>query len=533
MYQVFYDGYCIYDPRIPERIIFDAQLELELNKTGTFTFTIYPTHPYFDDGELGDFYAMQSVVEVIQNGETVFRGRVLNVESGFYNEKHVTCEGELAILLDSIIEPHGTDESPYTATVREYLSMLITKHNELMEDGDWKHFALGNISSDLKDVSLEIAESEYRSPFELITEHVIETLGGYIWLRREGNVNYIDYLTRPDIPSNQPIEFGRNLLDLKKTIKGEEIVTCLLPLGGKGEGEAVTIESVNGGSPYLISENAETLGRIFKVVKFDDIDNPADLKAEAEAYLKKHEGYIASVELTAADLAGIEGVDPFRLGQKIQVIDNKHGLDDLESEGGGFLVEKLSLPILTPTNNRLTVGATFSTFTEKANAANSSQSKLAKKAENVVTTNTLNNAMKDVVKTDVLEGYYTKEEAVELLGQIYPVGAIYLSVVDTSPAALFGGTWERIKDRFLLGAGDTYSAGLEGGEAVHKLTINEMPSHGHTITGYSSSGGTPSGISGGNTMTAAYSMITSETGGGLAHNNMPPYLAVYIWKRTA
>lgn len=532
MYQVYCDGYCIYDPRIPERIIFDAQLELELNKTGTFTFTIYPTHPYFDDSDLGDFFAMQSVVEVIQNGETVFSGRVLNVESGFYNEKRVTCEGELAILLDSIIEPHGTDDDPHAATVKEYLSMLIAKHNAMMAGSDWKHFTLGTISPDLKDKPLEIAESEYRSPWELITEHVIGTHGGYIWLRREGDINYIDYLTHFDISSNQPIELGRNLLDLKKTIKGEEIVTCLFPIGGSGD-NSVTIESVNRGSPYLISKNADTLGRIFKVVKFDDIDDPTKLKEEAEAYLKKHEGYIASVELTAADLAGVEeGANPFKLGQKIQVIDNKHGLDDLESEDGGFLVEKLSLSILTPTNNKLTVGATFSTFTEKANAANSSQSKLAQKAGNVVTLNTLNNAMKDVVKTNALEDYYAKGEEEDLLGLIYPVGAIYISVADTSPAVLFGGTWERIKDRFLLGAGDTYSAGLEAGEAEHTLTVDEMPSHGHTVSGYSTAGGT-SGGAGGDAAGDAYAMITSETGGGLAHNNMPPYLAVYIWKRTA
>ena len=65
---------------------------------------------------------------------------------------------------------------------------------------------------------------------------------------------------------------------------------------------------------------------------------------------------------------------------------------------------------------------------------------------------------------------------------IYPVGAIYMSVSSTSPASLFGGTWEQIQNRFLLAAGDTYAAGKTGGEATHTLTVEEMPAHNHSFT---------------------------------------------------
>ena len=66
-----------------------------------------------------------------------------------------------------------------------------------------------------------------------------------------------------------------------------------------------------------------------------------------------------------------------------------------------------------------------------------------------------------------------------LLDKLYPVGCIYQSAKATSPAELFGGTWEQIKDRFILAAGDTYAAGSTGGEATHTLTVNEMPRHNH------------------------------------------------------
>lgn len=117
----------------------------------------------------------------------------------------------------------------------------------------------------------------------------------------------------------------------------------------------------------------------------------------------------------------------------------------------------------------------------------------------------------------------------------YPVGSIYLSVTEVNPAALFGGTWERIGGRFLLGADDTYAAGSTGGEAAHQLTTSEMPSHNHTLDNYNTTGGTTSSMTVQANDKRGYSgnVNTLYTGGNNAHNNMPPYLAVFIWKRTA
>lgn len=117
----------------------------------------------------------------------------------------------------------------------------------------------------------------------------------------------------------------------------------------------------------------------------------------------------------------------------------------------------------------------------------------------------------------------------------YPVNSIYISYSHTSPAELFGGTWERIEDRFLWGCKSTESIGATGGESSHTLTVNEMPSHSHPFietNEYSStSGGWNAPAWGpGSKNTAA---ITGFTGGGAAHNNMPPYIQVSIWRRIA
>lgn len=140
---------------------------------------------------------------------------------------------------------------------------------------------------------------------------------------------------------------------------------------------------------------------------------------------------------------------------------------------------------------------------------------------------------------------------------IYPVGSIYMSVNEANPGTLFGGTWEQLRDRFLLGCGDTYKNGATGGEETHSLTIDEMPSHNHTATtnttgahrhGYNGWWGYAAGSAKGSVANERLSdserwdpfnsagdhshiVTINNTGSSQAHNNMPPYLAVYIWKR--
>lgn len=145
--------------------------------------------------------------------------------------------------------------------------------------------------------------------------------------------------------------------------------------------------------------------------------------------------------------------------------------------------------------------------------------------------------------SDVLEGiiFYKADGTrgvgtLNIVDTIYPVGSIYTSVESTSPATLFGGTWEQLEDRFLLGAGSTYTSGDTGGEATHTLTTSEIPSHNHDIryrTKIVASGSSGAWALGGGTYTGTTDVPIQDTGGGNSHNNMPPYLVVYMWKRTA
>ena len=142
-----------------------------------------------------------------------------------------------------------------------------------------------------------------------------------------------------------------------------------------------------------------------------------------------------------------------------------------------------------------------------------------------------------------------------------------MSVNSTNPSTFFGGSWAQIKDTFLLACGNTYGNGATGGEATHKLTTGELPAHTHgskALTGsvwnfavqssgtgvsangifkagnsnsgnvgYATSSKTGSGTSYTDVFDITATHEHSSVGNNTAHNNMPPYLAVYVWKRTA
>ena len=144
---------------------------------------------------------------------------------------------------------------------------------------------------------------------------------------------------------------------------------------------------------------------------------------------------------------------------------------------------------------------------------------------------------------ELAEDWELKVKGKRLLDLIYPVGSIYLSVNSASPDTLFGGTWVRLEDVFLLAAGAKHAAGSTGGEESHILTEPEIAPHKHAMAygpeSSASSTGFPYGIAAGSATNSAggrgyaSNLGTFSAGGGQPHNNMPPYLAVYTWKRTA
>lgn len=113
--------------------------------------------------------------------------------------------------------------------------------------------------------------------------------------------------------------------------------------------------------------------------------------------------------------------------------------------------------------------------------------------------------------------------------RIYPVGSLYIAYTSESPASRFGGEWTQITGRFLRAANDVST----GGSDTHTLTKDQMPNHSHSMLPFSDSSGGNSGHTSYYSKYASTYTNSGGTGGGAAHNNMPAYQDVYVWRRTA
>ena len=432
MYRAYCDGVLFFDPRSDSLKLTTANVNLELNKTGAFTFTMPPYNPQYNA-----LHKLKSIITVYDDNELIFRGRVLNDESGFFNEKQVTCEGELAFFLDSIMRPYSFEGTP-----EEYLRMLVENHNSQV-DAD-KEFIVGNVTvtdGDITNEDNKIIRSDinYVTTLELIQKKLIGSLGGYLWVRHEADGNYIDYLADFNLYNyTQSIEIGKNLLDVSRTVKGEDVATAIIPIGGSGESKLTIADLPDGevqridldgeediiyksGDYVYSSKGVERYGWIFKSVTWNDVKvNAHYLQTVAVNSLVSAVNLNARIELTAGDLAGIQDVNPFRLATRIKVFSEHHDLNAL------FLIEKLSLNLLKPSDNKLTVGKSYHTFTETtlntANATNQlseriTAAQLAISEASEQNTSLISQSATEIL-TQISQDYYLKTDAEQLVESV-------------------------------------------------------------------------------------------------------------------
>lgn len=377
VYKVYCDNILLYHSKLENLVLLNPSVELEVNKTGSFTFTVPSDHPYYSL-----IHKMKSIITVYQDDYLLFRGRVLDDEIGWHNAKAVTCEGEMAFLLDSIIRPYA-----FSGSIPEYLALLLDSHNGQMEAE--KRFTLGNVTVTDANDYIKRSNIDHTDTWTEMQNKLVNLLGGYLQIRHENGVHYLDYLKDFTLLSPQKITFGKNLLDLKRIGKGSEIGTALIPLGAKlkdAEGNdtdvRLTIADVNNGLDYIVDEEAKAQHTtIFKKVIFDDVTEAANLLTKGKAHLAGLVNLPETIELTAADLSTLgQDIASFHIGTKVQVISKPHGIDQL------FTVSKLSIKLLDPAANHLMLGGVLDTFTAKASKiATASSGKDGRDGQDAVT----------------------------------------------------------------------------------------------------------------------------------------------------
>lgn len=366
MYRIYADDTLIYDSTLEDYKIGKGTVSLETNKSGSFTFSIYPDHFYYND-----FVRLKTVITVYKSGRIIFRGRILNDVTDYWNNKVITCEGELGFLQDSIIRPFSFAGSP-----ADLFKKFVNEHNAQVDD--FKRFKIGTVTVVDPNGYIGRENAGYETALSNLNGRLIEsTLGGYFHITHDDNdpIPTLHYLADFTNVARQTVEFGSNLKDYTKTIKADDIATAIIPLGAEiddgdenTENKKLTIAAVNGGKDYVYNESAVALyGWIFKVASWDDVTDAANLKAKAESYLNGIVQQNITIELTAIDLHLLDrSIDSFKIGDYIRVISAPHNFDST------LLCNKQTIDLLKPENDTLTLGYTYSTFTETSNKITSS-----------------------------------------------------------------------------------------------------------------------------------------------------------------
>ena len=362
MYQIFADDTLIYDSTLEDFKIGKGSVELEVDKSGSCVFSLYPGHFFYDK-----FVRLKTVITVYKFGRIIFRGRVLNDETNYWNNKVITCEGERGFLQDSFIRPYT-----FSGTPEALFEKFIVEHNAQVDK--FKRFKVGQVT--VKDPNGYIARSNsgYNTAYDNLNSRLIEdSLGGHFVITHDEDGDQtptLNYLADFTHKASQVVEFGANLKNYTRTVNAENVATAIIPLGhevddGNDETEnpRLTIASVNGGKDYVYSPEAvEERGWIFAVVEWDDVTEPENLKKKAEAYLEELVQQSITIELNAIDLHLLDkNIESFSLGDYVRVISPPHNLDMT------LLCSKQTFDLLRPDNDVLVLGRTFSTLTDATN----------------------------------------------------------------------------------------------------------------------------------------------------------------------
>lgn len=361
MYKVFFDNTLVCDSRIEELALINPVVKLEELKAGSFSFKIPPGHPYYDT-----IRKRKTIVEVYLDDETepVFSGMCTKEEKDLYNQKTISCEGDMSFLNDSIQRPRRYQGY----TVRGLLEAYIANHNAQVEES--KRFVVGAVTvTDSNDYISCYTNME--STIKAIKENLVDDLGGIIRIRHENGVRYIDYLADSPNTNSQVIKLGKNLVDFKSNIDSVDIATAVIPLGEKLEESTVdgletrlTIADINGGCDYVYNQEAvDAYGWIYKTLTYDNVTTPESLKQKGEQYLSEIQYENVVIEAKAVDLNLTDkSQERFKISDQIRVVSAPHGLNKY------FRLTKQTLNLNNPEKDKVTLGkAEKQTLSAKSN----------------------------------------------------------------------------------------------------------------------------------------------------------------------
>ena len=360
MYKVtVLDGGIVYPLHIQgtdEVTLLEPELTMEMGCPGSFSFRILPMHPYYDK-----IHPLTSEIYVYQDEIELFRGRYAGSEEDFYRTGQITCEGDLAYLLDSQQRPYSHEGS-----ITDFLTARLAAHNAGVEAR--KQFRLGKVGVVDSNNYINRSSSGYSNTLACFREKLVNTHGGYLRTRLKDGKRYLDYVTDYGGENSQPICFGENLLDLTKYIDASTVITALIPIGasvevanvdGTIDNRKVDITSVNNGADFIYEESAvRKYGWITGIHEWEDVTLPENLLRKARAYLEECINLPVTLELTAVDLSLVNvDIHTLKVGYWTKIISGPHEVT------GIYLLSKKTIHLTDPGKDTIVLGGKMASLT--------------------------------------------------------------------------------------------------------------------------------------------------------------------------
>ena len=386
MYQIRCDKYVLYDPRDDELIVNNPKCKLQVNTVGEASFSIFATHPYYEN-----LKKMKSIIEILQDGVPIFRGRITDDTKDFNNIKMVDVEGVMAFFNDSIIRPFtfpddfsantGYQTAAASGNVVEYfLNWLIEQHNSQVQE--FQRFKLGKVTVTDVNNYLSRSSADYSKTWEVLKSKLFESsLAGYLCIRYEEDGNYIDYLKDFELTNTQRVEFGENLLNISSESDASARYSAIIPQGkkhkeieessddesrltivGLSDGN-VTEDIVKEGDTLFSKSAVDEFGWIYAPPSetiWDDVTVAENLQEKGVEYLSNTATKLKNtIEIQALDLHYSDAeIAAFRIYRYIIVNSKPHNHE------GQYRLTALDIDILNPQNTKITLGDTKLSMTD-------------------------------------------------------------------------------------------------------------------------------------------------------------------------
>lgn len=395
MYQIYFDGHPIYDPRDEALIIREPDVHLAVGESGEMSFIIDPDHPNADV-----LTKLRGVLELRADGIPIFKGRIMKDTRNFHLSRTIEAEGLLACLNDSLIPPHSypddwrNDEAYLAAqesgnVIAFYLGWLLDQHNA--QTCAAQQILLGDVTVTDPNNYILRESSNYVTTMETVRSKLEDLLGGYLLVDYSGETPVLNYYADLPFINTQVVEYGENLLNLLDEADATETYTAILPLGKDGltiselsDGEISSGFRKEGQIICNVAAEAAYGCRIVRRMEWKDVVTTDSLQTKALAALQEGSAVFAqTITVRAVDLGGIteencrtsaiageaipgqsivgterasvsgnNGVSRFVVGRYVEIRSTPHGFNAV------WPLMELDPDILNPGNTEITLGAT-------------------------------------------------------------------------------------------------------------------------------------------------------------------------------